>query len=119
MNLFQIGTILYQLITCQDEGTLEIHKGFKPQGLMFGKPSKGRTYGHDLYTYITDDSNAIEDGKYTPGLIWTCFEMLYELPANRPSLFVLKRRIVDTLRLYGAKDFKVLFKSFGSEHHID
>jgi len=106
-NVWQIGAVLYNLITCQAGAVVEIHRGFKPQNSIFGNPSKGLTYGHDLYTYIHGKDDDHFTIKYSETLIHTCWEMLYEIPAHRPSLFALKQRIVEVCKYFEPDDYEV------------
>lgn len=111
-NLWQIGANLYSLIICHP-GTVEvdISENFIPEEPIMRKPAKGATYAHDLGAYIASDDDAVVDPdtghKYSKTLIDTCWELLYEVPAHRPSLLELRQRIATACAEFTADDLEV------------
>ncbi|KAG4436509.1 hypothetical protein IFR05_008015 [Cadophora sp. M221] len=75
--------IISRLLACYDRGPVEAHTPFTP-GLLFGNPPPGRAFGTEIQGVPNISAN-LKD---------TIQECLYEIPANRPTILALKRRIM-------------------------
>lgn len=83
-----MGIIMYCLIRLVDDKLPDPNSPFYPNFLIDGKPAKGLTYGIELMNM-----------PYSEELRHTILECMYEKPANRPVLSILKEKIHKNLAI--------------------
>lgn len=88
-NVFGIGQVMYSIVTL-DGNSPDSTQPFTPGHTIDGAPPRGATFGHHLHAFAAQYSQTLTD------LIYQC---LYENPAHRPTLDVLKTKITEAYNL--------------------